>query len=123
VSHTDKTRPFWVQLMDPYNRGWKTEHHWDHHVNGCTIEQFNPVEHGIWHHPGCVYWPSDVAAHNGIYSRPGGWITAYAKEDERHRRNTSRMMCRSLRYMSAEEREDFEDVVYPPRHGAIWDAL
>lgn len=26
MAHTDKTRPEWVQLMDPTNRGWLKEH-------------------------------------------------------------------------------------------------
>lgn len=84
MSHTDKTRPDWVQVTDPHNKGWLTEEH-NHHLGPCDIEPLGRGQFGdnraylgrlqeialvrsVWRARNrgyrCFYWYSSAAYHS-----------------------------------------------------------
>lgn len=79
MSHTDKTRPGWVQLADPHNKGWLEEWH-DHGKGGCDLpatldkDSFCWFRFNRWNR--CIYTESMTALNSGLFParpRKGGW--------------------------------------------------
>lgn len=80
VSKTDKTRPIWVQVKDPDNRGWIGEDH-DHRSGPCDLGDPQDETSYPWYyqsrlpmryHPSprrCTFHYSSLAYHSGIYGR------------------------------------------------------
>lgn len=119
MSDTDKTRPMWVQMLDPYNKGWLEEHH--NHTNGiCDIADADP--RFPWRNRArCNIWPSDKAAHEGIYPRPTRRVAYYSYGHIRK----SRALWRALRDRVIRGDIDAADESprrFSHRHSALWDS-
>jgi hypothetical protein len=120
VAKTDKTRPVWVQMLDPTNRGWLEEHH-DHTKGVCDIDKHDPSRPWRWR-SSCCFWPSGKAAHEGIYPRPGKAIEWYTGE----RIGRERTAWRALRQRILGgdlEAADESPLGGTHRHAALWDAF
>lgn len=120
MAHTDKTRPEWVQLMDPTNRGWLKEYH--HHEKGvCDIEDFDPRQHWRWS-SNCHIWPSRAAVKAGVYGRRSRAVKYYTHEYTRG----ERVAWREIRDRVIKGDLDAADEYprwYNHRHRALWDAF
>ena len=75
MSKTDKTRPIWVQVKDPDNKGWLREEH-DHRKGFCDLGDVqDPLSHGwgTWRWIGmqrkCTYEYTSLAYYGGIHRR------------------------------------------------------
>lgn len=101
MSHTDKHRPFWVQVKDPDNKGWREEKH-NHRKGFCDLgDPDDPYSYGDnWHYwhmrtrwPSCTYDYSKLAYCGGMWPkmpRKGGWGRS-------HRDGKARMRLRALK--------------------------
>lgn len=119
MSDTDKTRPFWVQMHDPYNKGWREEAH--NHANGiCDIETSDPrfPWRNRWH---CNFWPSAKANHSGIWGRPTRTLRCYVREETRRERVAWRNL-RNRMIKGEWEAAEESPLTYNHRHSALWDA-
>lgn len=120
MSDTDKTRPVWVQMLDPRNRGWATEYH-DHSRGPCDLADFDP-RYSLWigRRTRCAVWPSRAAAHEGIYPRPPKQLEYYVFKAKRRERATWRRVRAELLGGNL----DAADSVPPTfghRHEGLWD--
>lgn len=54
MSHTDKTRPVWVQVRDPFNR-WAMQEKHDHRDGVCNYDEWFDSGEDYWRRPcwGC----------------------------------------------------------------------
>lgn len=73
MSRTDKHRPIWVQIQDPDNRGFLSEHH-DHTNGECDLHKWKdrPVRGVFWDRSWdmrCYYLESCYGYHAGIFPR------------------------------------------------------
>lgn len=119
MSKTDKTRPGWVQMTDPENRGWLEESH-DHRHGECDIHEADPT---TWRgKTSCTLWPSGIAYHSGIYPAATKVIAYYRWKALRHERTEWRRVARDLVKSSREEIYDNEHSATQHRRGAKWDA-
>lgn len=59
MSHTDKTRPVMVQVLDPENRRYVIEKH-DHTKGVCTLQEWleTAVHGSLWGHTHCHLYVS-----------------------------------------------------------------
>lgn len=68
MSHTDKTRPLWVQFRDPLNRRFMEEIH--HHDQGvCDFaewESSRSINHSVWGR-GCFLYHSPYGGYYGQF--------------------------------------------------------
>lgn len=119
MSDTDKTRPTWVQMLDPHNRGWATEHH-DHSRGGCDIADYDP-RCGLFGRPTrCCVWPSYTAMNEGIYPRPPKQLEYYVWKAKRRERATWRRLRSELLGGNLDAAEAVGPR-YSHRHEGLWD--
>lgn len=121
MSDTDKTRPEWVQLFDPYNKGWLQEHH-IHHSNPCDIADWS--KSGRWYYSlrRCHYRPSEKAVSEGIYPRPSKAVKYYVYGRVRKERASWREL--SSRIIKGDmDAVDASPLTYNHRHSALWDSF
>ena len=111
MSHTDKTRPAWVQILDSDNRGWRQERH-NHRDGICDLPEpvgREAVDFYMFKRWLDCHWDYSAAAHasNSLwcrYPRKGG-------RDRLRREGRARAAWRAMRdSMLALPREDMEDV-------------
>lgn len=128
MSRTDKTRPYWVQMLDSDNRGWKAEHH-DHRTRSCDIHiAYKTMRNrrNTWWFIGqrtcCTLWPSTIAAHSGIYARSSAVVKMYRAKDLGKVRGRERAMIRELLKTSREDMIDYDYMPSQHRHNALWEA-
>jgi hypothetical protein len=94
MSHTDKHRPVWVQLMDPENRGFAQEEH--NHQDGICDLGDDPVAMYGWRRWSHCHISETMAAYNtgGMWPkmpRKGGWGRPRSRDGK------ARMRLRALR--------------------------
>lgn len=129
MSHTDKTRPAWVQIKDPDNRGWARERH-DHSKGPCTLGPIDDIDSHVWFHRGyrngpivwnqCVYDHSRCAYYGGLYGRvprKNGW--GRAARDGRARMHLRRIRAEFYRTMP-QDWDCVDDVWMHPTDKLLW---
>lgn len=126
MSRTDKTRPVWVQVMDPHNRGWLEVHHshdrgvFRRPLDNCNYGDHNPRD--LWARVGCSNWSSARAQHSGLYGYHDSAEKMYRRKWTRRQRTTWRLTARELLKATREDVESIDVVSRQHRHSAIWDA-
>lgn len=121
MSDTDKTRPVWVQMLDPYNKGWLEEHH-EHYKNPCDIEDSDPKWPWIGRKTRCSRRPSRQADREGIYPQRKRVKKYYVYKHTRHERAVWRELQGRILGGDILAAEKSPRGSYSHRHSAIWDA-
>lgn len=118
MAHTDKTRPEWVQLHDPANRGWIKEFH--NHVNrDCDLHKRDPKERWWWGRSDCHFRPTRHTACGRIYSRKA--VKYYAYSHTRKERATWREVKSKVLKGNLDAADQYPRF-YNHRHSGIWDS-
>lgn len=117
MAHTDKTRPEWVQINDPHNKGWRNE---SHHCYGkeCDIEDYNPQVG--WRSSRCHVWPSRKAIRSGVYPRRTRAVRYYTYGEIHKERAEWREIVNRVTKGDLDAADKSPRGVYSHRHSAIW---
>lgn len=132
MSKTDKTRPVWVQVADPHNRGWLEI--WHNHERGafrrpldvCDADQVdvrsNDTRHGTTQRSNCSRWASATAAHRGVYPRASAVVAMYRRKGNGRSRTEWRRVSRDLLKSDRQAIYDSQYAAEQHRHRGLWDA-
>lgn len=126
MSHTDKTRPTDIQILDPENRGWLQEEH--NHTNGiCDLRyrraylefagrkwrgfRFTPRTH-------CQWGESSLAWNSGLFPRPPK--TGWSRHFKREGRARARLRAQVHDWLKWTDWEDVDENRYRPTQSQLW---
>lgn len=116
MSNTDKTKPYWVQIMQ--NRELQIEDH-DHRNGICDLDfRIKP-----WRdYTSCNYHIRYYSkTGRRIFGRPSKAEQSYRAEANGSARTKLRNAVSELRKMAIEDVEDWDIVIPRHRHSALWD--
>lgn len=115
MSDTDKTKPYWVKLLQ--NPQWRVVHH-NHERHPCDLADENH-KRNLWLSRECGYSTSTSA--RGFYARSKS-EQVYRDKTNGHARTTLRSQLRTMMKMSREDLEDGDFQSFPHKHQALWDS-
>ena len=122
MSDTDKTRPEWVQVKDPTNRGWLEESH-RHEKGICDIQDYDErggmTWRNRWLNPRCGMWTSRLAHKEGIYPRRKS-VKYYTYAEVRRERAQWRENKDRIRKGDLDAADESPRSHYSHRHSALW---
>lgn len=116
MSRTDKTRPLWVRIEDPYNRRYVAVQH-DHRTSGCDFDGLTAWRSRARHRdqPKCTLKPIDWSAFGEFIARNCGskcYVCGLAQTyfGERVGRAYWRTLIRKMIKSSPEDIDDMEEI-------------
>jgi len=121
MSKTDKTRPYWVKLLEESPE--RVESH-NHEKGICDLRL--PTASG-WRAPFrggdyCYYTVSYYGWNNGFYGRGSArWLKAEIRSRHGASRAKLRKDISEIKKLSREDIEDYDIINPRPRNGALWD--
>jgi hypothetical protein len=115
MSKTDKTRPYWVKLRDPFEKA-KYEIH-DHRDGICNFEEQSD---NIWPRK-CGYTVNYYRWNSGFFSRgPARWLKAEIRISNGSARARLRKDIDEMLKLSREDIIDYDSINPCHRHSAVW---
>lgn len=125
MSHTDKTRPYWVQILDPVNKGWIQEYH--NHTDGvCDITyggRWREFAAGRWNSISitrrtCWWEESHHAYRSGLFPRPSkrGWTRYRGREGVAR----ARLRAQVHEWRKLKDWVDIDDREFEPTQARLW---
>jgi hypothetical protein len=118
MSRTDKTRPYWVKLLDESSARMEQHYHED---GTCNFDEAVKDLQNVWPRK-CGYTVSYYGWNSGFFSRgPASWLKAEVRIRHGAARAKLRKDVHDMLKLSREEMEDYDIVNPRPRNGALWD--